>query len=96
LNKAVEKPLKHGDMILTEELCDAIISEAYDSEEYQAASSHLKAEIMKMLGEDEQMWARHNDAYTMLENSIVQKAFEMGYALGKADKKSTELVVTAL
>lgn len=88
--------MKHGDMILTEELCDVIISEAYDSEEYQMASSYLEAEIIKILGEDELMWARHNDAYTMLENSVVRKAFEIGYALGKADKKSTELVVTAL
>ncbi|MFD1674299.1 hypothetical protein [Alicyclobacillus fodiniaquatilis] len=86
----------HSDAILTEELCDAIISEAYDSKEYQTASSYLESEIMKMLGEDEAQWSKHNDAYTMLENSVVRKAFEIGYALGKADKQSIEVVSAAL
>lgn len=88
--------MKHGDLMLTEEMCDEIISEAYDSEEYQTASSYLEVEIMQMLGEDELKWAKHNDAYAALENSVARKAFELGYALGKADKQSTEVVAAAL
>ncbi|KPV45497.1 hypothetical protein [Alicyclobacillus ferrooxydans] len=82
--------------ILTDDICDEIISGVYDSQEYQAASSYLESEIIKLLGEDELKWAKHNDAYMMLENSVVRKAVEIGYALGKADKQSIEVVATAL
>ncbi|MFD1677418.1 hypothetical protein [Alicyclobacillus fodiniaquatilis] len=88
--------MKNNDAMLTDEVCEAIIEEVYESEEYQNASSFLEGEIMALLGENELMWARHNDAYTMLENSVARKAFEIGYSLGKADKQSIEVVATAL
>ncbi|MFD1674940.1 hypothetical protein [Alicyclobacillus fodiniaquatilis] len=83
-------------MVLTDEVCEAIIDEVYESKEYQNASGYLEKEIMELLGEDELKWAKHNDAYVVLENSVVRKAFEIGYALGKADKQSIEVVATAL
>jgi hypothetical protein len=86
----------HEDAILTEELCDEIISEVLDSMEYQIASSFLEEEIMKLHGENEFAWARHNDAYVALENLVARKAFEIGYAHGKADKQSVEVATAAL
>lgn len=74
-------------MILTDEVCEAIMDEVYESEEYQKASGFLESEVMKLLGDDEGKWARHNDAYVALENAIVRQLFQLVYASGVNDGK---------
>ena len=74
-------------MVLTEETCEAIMDEVYESEEYQKASSFLETEVTQLLGSDEEKWARHNDAYVALENAIVRKLFQLVYASGVNDGK---------
>ncbi|WP_067622848.1 hypothetical protein [Alicyclobacillus acidiphilus] len=74
-------------MVLTDEVCEAIMDEVYESEEYQDASSFLEAEIMELLGGDEEKWSRHNDAYVALENAIVRTLFQVVYSSGVNDGK---------
>ncbi|MFB5191700.1 hypothetical protein [Alicyclobacillus fastidiosus] len=74
-------------MVLTDEVCEAIMDEVYESEEYQNASSFLEAEIIELLGDNEEKWAKHNDAYVALENAIVRKLFQRVYASGVNDGK---------
>lgn len=81
-------------MVLTDEVCEAIMDEVFESEEYQNASSFLETEIIKLLGDDEESWSRHNDAYVALENAIVRRTAEIVYALRLADKESIETVAT--
>ena len=74
-------------MVLTDELCEAIIDEVYESEEYQNASVFLESEIAQLLGDNEEEWAKHNDAYVALENAIVRTLFQVVYSSGVNDGK---------